>query len=248
VTDRADDVFDAEGRKTEELEILTYGGEISGGRELGTLAEIRAGILREAGTISTRVGPPGTPDVDFDIGEAYLQFWADELDNPYFPHSGGDLRVRLSAGLEELGSDVHYEQGIVDGSVAGSLGRLTGLLEGTFATTRDSDAPYMRLYRLGGFTRLSGLEQDELVGQHAGIVSALAYYRIADLTALSVYAGLSLEYGNVFQTRDEIALDNGRAAGSVFLGLDTPIGPVYVAYGGAENDRTNYYLFLGRRR
>jgi NTE family protein len=248
VTDRADNVFDAEGHKTGELGPFIYGGEIAAGRELGTLAEIRAGVLREAGTISTLVGPPGTPDVDFDIGEAYLQLWADELDNLHFPHSGGELRVRLSAGLEELGSDVHYEQGIIDGSVAGSLGRLTGLLEGTLATTRESDAPYVRLYRLGGFTRLSGLEQDELIGQHAGIVSALAYYRLADLTALSVYAGVSLEYGNVFQTRDEIALASGRAAGSVFLGLDTPIGPIYAAYGAAENDRGNYYLFLGRRR
>ncbi len=248
ISDRADDIFDAEGHKTGELETLVYGGAIAAGRELGTLAEIRAGILREAGTISMRVGPPGTPDVDFDIGEAFLQLWADELDNPYFPHSGAELRVRLSAGLEELGSDVHYEQAALDGALAGSLGRLTGLLEGTFAMTRDSDAPYMRLYRLGGFTRLSGLEQDELVGQHAGILSALAYYRLADLAALSVYAGLSMEYGNVFRTRDEIALDGGRAAGSVFLGLDTPIGPAYLGYGFAENDRGNYYFFLGRRR
>ena len=58
---------------------------------------------------------------------------------------------------------------------------------------------------------------------------------------------LSMEYGNVFQTRDEIAFENGRAAGSAFLGLDTPLGPIYVAYGVAEGERGNYYFCLGKR-
>jgi NTE family protein len=41
-------------------------------------------------------------------------------------------------------------------------------------------------------------------------------------------------------------MDNGIAAGSVFLGLDTLIGPVYLAYGRAERNRENFYLFLGK--
>jgi NTE family protein len=247
-SDRADNVFDAEGNNISELGVRSYGGEIAAGRELGTFGEIRAGILREAGTISTQVGAPGTPDVDFNTGEAYLKFSIDELDDVNFPRSGGDLRLRLAAGLEGLGSDVPYEQGTLEGSCAASLGRWTGLLEGTFATTRASDAPYQRLFRLGGFTRLSGLERNELIGRHAAILSALLYRRIANLTMLSLYAGASLEYGNVFQERDEIALDNGRVAGSAFLGLDTPVGPVYLAYGAAERGRENLYFFLGKRR
>jgi NTE family protein len=248
VIDRADNVFDDGGNKIEELGVLSYYGEIAAGRELGTFGEIRAGILRGAGTISTQVGTPGTPKVHFDTGEAFAQFSIDELDDAYFPRSGGDLRVRYAAGLEELGSDVRYEQGIVEGCAAASLGRLTGLIEGTLATTRQSDAPYQSLFRLGGFTRLSGLEQDELLGQHAGLLSALLYRRIANISLMSLYAGVSVEYGNVFQTRDEIVPDNGRAAGSAFLGLDTPIGPIYLAYGAAERNRGNYYLCLGKRR
>ncbi len=246
-SDRADNVFDAEGNKISELGVRTYGGEIAGGRELGTFGEIRAGVLREAGTISTQVGAPGTPDLDFDTGEAFLQFSIDELDDVNFPRSGGDLRLQLAAGLEDLGSDAPYEQGTFEGSCAASLGRWTGLLEGFAATTRASDAPYQRLFRLGGFARLSGLEQNELVGQHAALLSGLLYRRIADFGVISLYAGASLEYGNVFQTREEIAFDNGRAAGSAFLGLDTLIGPIYFAYGLAERGRENFYFFLGKR-
>jgi NTE family protein len=248
VVDRADNVFDADGHKIEELGVRSWGGEVAAGRELGTFGEIRAGILRGAGRISTQVGPPGTPKVHFNTGEAFAQFSIDELDDAYFPHSGGDLRIRYTSGLEDLGSDIDYEQGIVEGSIAASLGRWTGLLEETFGTTRRSNAPYQSLFRLGGFTRLSGLEQDELVGQHAALAAAVVYRKIADLTMATLYAGASVEYGNVFQTREEMTLDNGRVAGSVFLGLDTPIGPIYLAYGVAERNRGNYYFCLGKRR
>ena len=33
--------------------------------------------------------------------------------------------------------------------------------------------------------------------------------------------------------------------GSAFIGLDTYIGPLYLAAGLAEGGRTNFYLFIG---
>ena len=59
-------------------------------------------------------------------------------------------------------------------------------------------------------------------------------------------AGLSAEYGNTFQTRSAVRLEEGILAGNVFLGLDTLIGPIHVAYGLAEGGRQNYYLMLGQ--
>jgi NTE family protein len=158
----------------------------------------------------------------------------------------GDLRIRISAGLEEIGSDCDYEQGLIEGSFACTLGRFTGLAGGLFAATRDSDAPYQSLFRLGGFTRLSGLEQNELRGQHAALFSGALYGRIGDFALMSLYGGLTIEYGNVFQERSDIELDDGIASGSMFLGLDTILGPVYVAYGLSEGGRGNFYFILGR--
>ena len=67
------------------------------------------------------------------------------------------------------------------------------------------------------------------------------------MTFSPVYAGVSLEYGNVFQNSDEIQIDNGLLAGSLWLGLDTPIGPVYLASGWAEGGNNAFYLSLGQR-
>ncbi|MCZ6561064.1 MAG: hypothetical protein O6931_09290, partial [Gammaproteobacteria bacterium] len=58
---------------------------------------------------------------------------------------------------------------------------------------------------------------------------------------------ISLEYGNVFQSSDEIKFDNGLFGASLWLGLDTPIGPVYVAAGLTQGGNTAYYLTLGER-
>ena len=243
--DQAVNVFDASGHKTSELEVRRAGVELSGGRELGTWGELRAGVVRETGEISTQVGDPGVPDHDFDTGDAYVQFFVDRLDGVDFPRSGGSLRARLTGGLRALGSDVSYEQGLVEGSFAHTVGRYTGLAGATLASTRDSDAPTQSLFSLGGFARLSGIEQDELNGQHAALLSAAVYRRMADLALLPLYAGLSVEYGNVFQTRTEIRARDGIASGCVFVGLDTFIGPILVAYARAEGGRSNYYLSLG---
>jgi NTE family protein len=247
VSERSDNVFDTGGNKISELGLVQYGMTIAGGRELGTWGEVRAGVTRGAGTIKVQVGEPGTPETNFQTGESFVQLHLDELDDVNFPRSGGTLRARIMAGSKALGSDVDYEQGTVEGDYTASLGRWTGRLGGLFATTRNGNAPYQSLFRLGGFTRLSGLEQNELRGQHTALVSALLYRRIRDFGLLSLYAGMSAEFGNVFEERSDIRFENGVAAGSLFLGLDTLIGPIYLAYGRAEGDRDNYYLFLGKR-
>ena len=242
----AENVFDLDGNKLSESGIMRYGIELAGGRELGTWGEIRAGVIREAGKIKIQVGNPDVPDRNFNTGEAYLQFFVDELDNVKFPHSGGSLRIRLSAGLKELDSDNEYEQGTIEGFYARSFGRYTGLLSGYFATTRAGNAPIQRLFSLGGLTQLSGIEQNELKGQHAAVLSATFYRRIWNFNLVPLYAGLSLEYGNVFQEKGDIAFKNGIAACSVFLGLDTIIGPIHIAYGRTESGRDNFYLSLGQ--
>ncbi len=40
--------------------------------------------------------------------------------------------------------------------------------------------------------------------------------------------------------------DDPILAGSAFLGVDSPLGPVYLGYGYAEGGTDSLYLFLGR--
>ncbi len=239
-------VFDSTGSVLSSLGARAYGGEFDAGRELGRWGQVRLGLIRAAGRYKVQVGDPDIPDKHYDTGEAYGQFFVDELDNVAFPRTGWSLRLRLTAGLEALGSDTEYEQLEIDGSVPLTRGRFTALLGGGFSTTRDSDAPVQSLFGLGGFTRLSGYELNELVGQHAALLKGVFYRQIWKSGIVPGYAGVTVEFGNVFRDESEIRWDNGIFAGSAFLGVDTPIGPFYLAYGIAEGGRSNYYFFLGQ--
>ena len=60
-----------------------------------------------------------------------------------------------------------------------------------------------------------------------------------------MWAGTNLEYGNVWENRDDIDIDDGFFAGSVFLGANTVLGPLYFGYGMAEGGASSFYIYLG---
>lgn len=63
---------------------------------------------------------------------------------------------------------------------------------------------------------------------------------------MPAYLGLSLEVGNVWDRRGDISLGSAQRHGSLFLGLDTLVGPVYLGTGFSDGGETGFYLFLGR--
>ncbi|MGH8242087.1 MAG: hypothetical protein ACRETY_01920 [Steroidobacteraceae bacterium] len=100
---------------------------------------------------------------------------------------------------------------------------------------------------LGGFLHLSGFNEDELSGQHSGLASFIYMRRLLNVKFLRTFAGASLELGNVWQSSEGASLDNTIFSGSVFLGFDTPIGPLYAGYGLADTNDKSIYIHLGPR-
>ena len=83
-------------------------------------------------------------------------------------------------------------------------GQYTVLLAARYETTPNDNAPVHRLFRAGGFTRLSGFNPNELSGQHFGQLAIVPYRRFGELNLLPIYVGATLEYGNVWQTRSDV--------------------------------------------
>jgi NTE family protein len=71
--------------------------------------------------------------------------------------------------------------------------------------------------------------------------------RLAKMQLFNAYAGASVELGNIWQDSNDVSIDNSITAGSVFLGFDTPIGPLYLAYGRTDTSRDSFYIYLGPR-
>jgi NTE family protein len=235
-----------DGDVLSEYRVSAFRTGLEGGRNLGNWGEMRLGWRWGRGDAKVQVGDPALPDLDFDIGNVFLRFTVDEVDNFNFPHSGGfaELEGLMSRGT--LGADTDFEQITLQLLGAKSWGRHTVLLGTNLASTLDDDAPLQSRFRLGGFLNLSGLKQDELSGQHAGVVQLVYYYRILDIALLPAYLGGSLEGGNVWEDKDDIGFDDVIAAGSLFLGVDSFLGPLYLGYGRAEAGRSSFYMFLGR--
>ena len=240
-------VFDA-GDILSEFRLTDYGVGLSGGRNLGTWGELRAGLRRTTGDIEVRVGDPTQMDVDFDRGEYFIRLSDDKIDDVRFPHRGHVVVIEGLASRDDLGADTEFEQLLFSSLLAQPIGKGSVLLGLDYNTTLDSDAPIQSLFRLGGLQNLSGFAENELAGQHSGLLKAGYLRELGEsgLLPFGLYLGGSLEVGNVWQDTSDIKFSNTITAGSIFVGADTPLGPLYLAYGRAEGGIDSIYLSLGK--
>jgi len=239
-------VFNSAGDQLARFQLGSFGAQVSAGREFGTWGEGRIGYRRFTGEAELRIGGP-LPDIDIDRGEMFFSLSADELDDLNFPSSGYAGKLEWTVARESLGSRVDYDQVFLAYSQAFSwnTNTLVGMLAG--GTTLDDNAPLEALFQLGGLFRLSGLQNDQLTGQHVGLLSVSYLRQVQRSTIFQSYLGMSLELGNVWQQSSDIKFDNTIFAGSLFLGMATPIGPVYLAYGRTDTSEDSFYLYIGPR-
>ena len=115
------------------------------------------------------------------------------------------------------------------------------LLTGQTGWNPDNNLPVWDEFSLGGFFSLSGFAFRELRGEYMGVVRAGYYRNVRG----SMKLGGWVEGGNVWQTRDQY-WDDVVPAFTAFFGTDTILGPLYVAWGWADEGRSTLYLSLGR--
>ena len=110
------------------------------------------------------------------------------------------------------------------------------------------DLPIYRSSTLGGFLQLSGLERNSIVGLNKAAVAGIVRQQLrgsVEAFGFPVFVGLSCEAGNVYQHRSDLFRDL-RYGGSTFLGLGTPLGPAYLAFGLMNGGDKAVYIYLGQ--
>ena len=237
------------------LHTFDYGVDF--GRQFGNWGEIRVGALREQGHYVLSIGDPTDPDLPvqsfapYNLHEYFVRLTYDRLDDINFPRRGQQAVLQYSAYRNASGIVQAADQ--VTGSYIGaySFGRDTFAFSAAGGTTLQANVTDLNLqFPLGGFLNLSGLRADSLLAPNYGIARALFYRQIGrggpGYFDLPTYLGMSLEMGNVWQNRSEASFGNTERDASVWLGLDTFIGPVYIAAGFDTHGNEQFYLFLGR--
>jgi NTE family protein len=91
---------------------------------------------------------------------------------------------------------------------------------------------------------LSGHPGERFFGQHLALGRLNAS---KDLGAFKIplFVGASVEVGNTWDEAFHEGPDTWLAAGSIYAGFSSPIGPVYLAAGFAEDGHNTIYLTLG---
>lgn len=194
---------------------------------------------------------PALPST-IDFGSIKATFERDTLDSVAFPNIGQRVIASYQKSSDSLGSDLQLEVAAIDVLAFFSRGRHTLGLWGTVASgLEDASDGGSAVLDAGGFLNFSGLEFNELRGRHLGIARALYYNRLVGRELITyvdfpVYVGGSLEFGGIWQDRDDISLSDSLLAGSAFLGIDSIVGPLFLAFGFAEGGNRSIYLSLGR--
>ena len=145
---------------------------------------------------------------------------------------------------ESLGADAEFDQVEFNGFHVWSKARHSFQVGARFDTTTSGDAPVYALFRAGGFTRLSGFRENELIGQHFGELYTGYRYEVARARFFPAFTGVTLEYGNAANDRSDL-WNEGIMNGSLYFGVRSPLGPVYVGFGLAEEGRNTYFVRIG---
>jgi len=232
-----------------EYRLERYGFGLNLGRQISNNGEIRLGIGEAWGKADVRIGDRDLPSINFNEGFYDLKYSFDSLDNVYFPHSGEDISLSVRQFDPALGSDDRYRQWEFHLDKALSSGPDTWILGGRYGRTLDKAEVVTSSFLLGGARQLSGFRQDALSGQNISLMRAVYYRRLTPRSYLPfdfpLYAGASLERGRAWNNDNDF--DSGYInAASIFLGFDTPLGPLNFSYGVNDDNQKALYLNLGQ--
>ncbi|TNI57715.1 serine protease [Aeromonas media] len=185
----------------------------------------------------------------------YIRFEHDTLDSRYFPYQGiywdikggySHIKIEPTGESTENTEGLNYHLAMIK---PWSWGRhsINLMLEGGGSSSEEEVPLFVQ--DLGGLFRLSGFQHYQLSGRYS-LFSGLRYiYRVADndfgAIKAPLFLGGSLEQGGVWDKGDDISLESSYTAGSVYVGVESFLGPIFLGYGMAEGGHDMFYLQLG---
>jgi NTE family protein len=219
------------------------------GWEVSPAIRLSAGLERGHDRARVRIGAvPGDSHVSSPYGAVTLAAVHDTLDGSVFPGTGQRLDLRGEFYRPALGSEASEEVLRLSWDSAGRIGQ-TRLLGGVRISHASRDNAVLQGFdQLGGLTNLSGYGDNELIGSQLFLARTLLYRPFGDaerLFSLPAYYGVSLEAGNVWAEQSEVGFGSLIYAGSLFTGVETPLGPMLLGFGRASSGRQAFYISFG---
>jgi NTE family protein len=213
------------------------------GANIGVLGALRLGYLYRHLDTAVETGSPLLP-----TGETTLKGWQallefDQFNRPFFPTTGWYARLAYYDA-----QDGAYSRLSGDLRAARSWDPYVVNVRFTYLSSPKGRLPLGDAGSLGGFLALSGYAPDQILAgdiRFASIRGEKVIGRMPLGLGGDLRVGLSLEAGRARERFTETRLNGWQQAGAVYLGGETPLGPLYLGYGYAKGGRSSLYVFLG---
>ena len=222
------------------------------GRTLGLSGEIRLGV--RGGRESSELDPasPGLadrfPTVAEDAAELRASLVVDRLDAVGIPRRGVYASATARASREELGAERTWATAAIDGRAYWSRGPHTVFARGAAGGASPAERlPVHEEFLLGGFGSLAGHADGELRGEAFAVARAGWLRRVAEVPPAfrAVVAGAWVEGGDAWEPSLDEEFD-ARLAVTAAVGVETLLGPIFLAWSRSEGGRGRLTLSLGR--
>jgi NTE family protein len=214
------------------------GGRLAFGQQIARLGTLTA----EATAKKMRVEMAGTGElVHQNIRSLTIRSRLDNMDRSVFPTKGVASHMYLEFAYDVLGGDIRYKKAYFDWRAQIPLPSHFGFMPAFAIGGSDVELPRWEKYFLGGNRNFYGFHHDALEGDKMFVANIGLEYRLP----YRFYLRGRYDFGNVWTTLEEIAFRNLRHAVGGELSYDSPLGPISLSYGRAENTFDRFYLNVG---
>lgn len=238
--------------RVREFEVTRKGIEVAFGYQWFRFGDTYLRYRFVSDTTAEVLGPHPAEELDR-IGSLAFLSTLDTRDSSTFPGRGTLFTFAYETADPGYGGIAKYSKAFLYGQGFVPFGeRHTAVLEaaGGIGSGR---IPYQEQYGLGGAdyvlgVPLLGYQRREFTGDNILAFSAGYRFRIHDyqLSLIkAVYLNLAWNAGNVWDSKDDMALKDLRSGGGIGLYADTVIGPVRLDFAKGEEHRYTVYFSAG---
>jgi NTE family protein len=191
-----------------------------------------------------RISGFGYPTDNLGLSALVLRSIVDTLDRLPFPRRGRYAHIFYETVYTELGARDSFFRLFARLESYHSRGPHTIRPKFSIGAS-DQTTPFSEQFRLGGPEEVYGLRDQELIGRHFALFSFEYRYQIRRRPLFDSYLSLRYDYSGLWIDKRDVNYRKFRHAFGVSYALDTPLGPIGIAYGMYDNRQQRFYVNIG---
>ena len=208
------------------------------GQQISRLGAVSAGISIEE--LEYEQGPD-LPDERFGLRIFRIESLVETFNRIPFPESGKKHLFELQFAGKTMGGDIEYTRFYSSLEAYWGIGKHLNYHPRLAVGISRTGLPPSEKFFLGGIHSFAGYRTYELTGDKVMVFSNELRVKLP----LRLYLSSRFDIGEVYTSADDMKLSNLRHGLGLILALDTPVGPVELAYGLTENNQDRFYFNAG---